>query len=106
MGQVVARKKAGRSGIPLTHRHAGSPATFNLDFGCSSDAPGNQPKNVLPVTSQWSSTDNANGEAEPALGGRLASSSNYEEEIERKLAAILSKIDGVGSVEVMVTFST
>ena len=100
-------RKPERSGIPLTDRQRRLTGyLLILILAAALMLQVTSPKSASPVTSQWSSTDNANGEAEPALGGRLASSSNYEEEIERKLAAILSKIDGVGSVEVMVTFST
>ncbi|NLY29343.1 MAG: stage III sporulation protein AG [Firmicutes bacterium] len=100
-------EKTERSGVPLTdqqRRFTGFLLILILAAALMLQV--TSQRGASPVTSPLSSSDSLNGDAEPALGGRSASSSNYEEEIERKLAAILSRIEGVGSVEVMVTFST
>jgi len=101
-------KKPERSGIPLTdgqRRLTGALLLLILTAVLMLQLTSHN-KDPSPAASLWNTPSSTNGGAEPALGGGSAASPSYEEQVERKLAAILSRIEGVGSVEVMVSLST
>lgn len=58
---------------------------------------------LLLVVISWPSGKEEKQTPETASSGKLSAEASYEEQLEQRLAAILSKVDGAGEVQVMVT---
>ncbi|MGI6567866.1 MAG: hypothetical protein GX341_04045 [Firmicutes bacterium] len=96
-----------RSGVPLTDRQrklTGWLLVLVVGAALLLQITGQRPNS--PVMQPRGTIDDFHGDNEPAAGSLSASNLSYGEAVERKLAAILSQVDGVGRVEVMVTLST
>ncbi|NLA59032.1 MAG: hypothetical protein GX855_09065 [Firmicutes bacterium] len=102
--------KPERNGIPLTDRQRKLIGyLLMVILAAALVLQATSQRGAIPVTPRYDTSGDLNGEAQLAVGGISFSNPNYEnygKEIEGKLAAILSRVDGVGNVDVMVTLST
>ncbi|NMB44977.1 MAG: hypothetical protein GX998_01040 [Firmicutes bacterium] len=100
-------RKAERAGVPLTDQQRKLTncllilvvaAVMALQFTSTrTSTPAVLPQGAIPVSNQ---------DIQPAAGPTASLRLGFEAELERKLAAILTQIEGVGNVQVMVSLST
>jgi len=99
-------RKSKGSGVPLTEKQRKlTTYLLILAVGAMIVLQLTGSKTSSPILTSQSIESSSNQNIEPVAGTASSSPIQFEKEIERRLAAILAQIEGVGNVEVMISLS-